>query len=216
MTDTAILSATQQGANTKPWYSLLKEGKLRECLNAKDGKKAINYATNGGATLVNFFTFLNANFNFIDGIQDKLESIAGVYSRIATGMQGLLLASDNFVVKTLIPTIGFALEVPIAIFSDSYNLWLYRGLSQGAGQFLTVLDRRAVVDKNKTSEPKVKDGNIALIGSDFRERGGFPASFTTFFKEVPKLVKELIENEVRRKMGKVFLRGDTIILISPH
>ena len=190
MSDTAVLSVTSQGS-TKPWYTLLKEGNIQECIKAKDGKKAINYVTNGGATLVNAFTFLNANFNFIDGIQEKLESISGVYTRIATGTQGLILSSDNWVVKNLIPTIGFALEIPIAIFSDSYNLWLYRGLSQGAGQLLTVLDRREVVDEK--GKPKIKDGNITLIGNDFTERGGFLGSFTTFFKEVPKLVKELIK-----------------------
>lgn len=203
MPNAAILSATQQRANTKPWYSLLKEGKIKECLNAKDGKKAINYATNGGAALVNLFTFLNANFNFIDGIQETLEAISGIYSRIAVATQGLILASDNFVVKNLIPTIGFALEVPIAIFSDNYNLWLYRGLSQGAGQFLTLLDRREIVEKG---EPIIKDGNITLHGSDFRERGGFLGSFTTFCKEIPKLVKELIDKPSRiRKVSHSFL-----------
>lgn len=196
MIDT-VLSVTQQRANTKPWYSLLQEGKIRECIGSKDGKKAINYATNGGATLLNFFTFLNANFNLIDGIQEILEPAVGVYSRIATGVQGLLLAADNWAVENLIPTIGFALEVPIAIFSDPYDLWLYRGLSQGAGQLLTVLDRRAVVDEK--GEPKVKDGTITLYGSNFRQRGSFPGSFTTFCKEVPKLIKELIEKPSRIK-----------------
>ena len=194
MSDTAVLSVTSQGS-TKPWYTLLKEGNIREFIKAKDGKKAINYATNGGAALVNACTFLNANFNFIDGIQEKLESISGIYSRIATGTQGLILSSDNWAVKNLIPTIGFAFEVPIAIFSSPYDLWLYRGLSQGAGQLLTVLDRREAVDE--TGEPIVKDGNITLHGSDFRERGGFIKSFTTFCNEVPKLIKEVIEKPSR-------------------
>ena len=194
MPDTLVSSVTSQGL-AKPWYTLLNEGKIRECLKNKDTKKVINYATNSGAAICNLFTFLNANFNFFDGIQEKFESISSVYSRIATGTQGLLLAADNFAVQNLIPTIGFALEVPIAIFSGSYDLWLYRGLSQGAGQLLTVLDRREVVDEK--GEPIVKDGKITLIGSDFTERGGFIKSFTAFFNEVPKLVKELIEKPSR-------------------
>ena len=195
MSETAILPVTKQRANTKPWHTLLQEGKIKECIKSKDGKKVINYATNGGASLFNLFTFLNANFNFIDGIQEKFEFISGIYSRIATGTQGLLLAADNFVVQNLVSTIGFALEVPIAIFSDPYNLWLYRGLSQGAGQLLTVLDRREIVDEK--GEPIEKDGKVTLIGSDFTERGGFIKSFTAFFNEVPKLIKELFEKPSR-------------------
>jgi hypothetical protein len=211
MPDTVVSSVTSQGL-AKPWYTLLNEGKVKECLKNKDTKKVINYVTNGGATVFNLFTFLNANFNFFDGIQEKFESISGIYSRIATGTQGLLLAADNFAVQNLIPTIGFALEVPIAIFSDSYDLWLYRGLSQGAGQLLTVLDRREVVDKK--GEPIVKDGKITLIGSDFTERGGFIKRFTAFFNEVPKLVKELIEKPSRiRKISHSLLVISTFQII---
>ncbi len=193
MPDTAVLSATSQGL-TRPWYTLLKEGKIKECLNAKDGKKAINYATNGGAALVNLFTFLNANFNFLDGIQETLETISSIYAKIATGTQGLLLTADKIKTKNVIPIFGFAAEIPIAIFSSSYDLWLNRGLSQGLGQFLAVLDRREIVDDR--GEPIVKNGEITLIGSDFNKRG-LVKSFTTLCKEIPKLTKELIEKPSR-------------------
>ena len=41
-------------------------------------------------------------------------------------------------------------------------------------------------------------------------------AFDIHINTVLEDAQEMIDNEVKRKIGKVFLRGDTIILISPE
>jgi len=41
-------------------------------------------------------------------------------------------------------------------------------------------------------------------------------AFDIHINTVLEDAEELIDNEVKRKIGKLFLRGDTIILISPE
>ena len=41
-------------------------------------------------------------------------------------------------------------------------------------------------------------------------------AFDIHINTVLEDAEELVDNEVKRKIGKIFLRGDTIILISPE
>ena len=49
-----------------------------------------------------------------------------------------------------------------------------------------------------------------------KQFSGTLKAFDIHINTVLEDADELVDNEVRRKIGKVFLRGDTIILISPQ
>ncbi|MBI2995465.1 MAG: hypothetical protein HYY52_01980 [Candidatus Melainabacteria bacterium] len=149
-----------------------------------NNKTTINYIGNGGASLINLITFINSNWTFLESLQDWLEKISGIWTKFATGTQGLVGGIDLWEKKNLVPFFGNILEIPIAIFSSGFNLWLFRGISQGLGQFFRIIDQRErVSDEN---------GKKEIIGGNFMERGWLK-SLEEFLKEIPKIVKELIE-----------------------
>ena len=49
-----------------------------------------------------------------------------------------------------------------------------------------------------------------------KQYSGNLKAFDIHINTVLDNAEEMIDNEVKRKIGKVFLRGDTIILISPE
>lgn len=160
-------------------------------------EKKINYIANGGASLVNLITFLNGNFHFLDPIQEHLETFSQIFTRCATGTQGFILSAKTCVMKNIVPFVGFALEIPIAILASGYDLYLLRGISQGLGQSLAMIDRREIVDNNGEPKPD-NEGNIQQIKGDFKDRGWWK-SVTTISKEIPKLIRELFEKPARIK-----------------
>ena len=156
-------------------------------------KNALNIASNGTAAGLNFLTFLNGNFHFFDFIQEKLEAVTDFATRAAVVMQGIVLSIDTWKKKNLIPFLGFALEIPIALFSSGYDLWFNRGISQGLGQFQGVIDRREII---KDGKPVLEGGKPKYIGGDFSKKG-WMASLKTTLKEIPKLASELIKNPLK-------------------
>lgn len=157
--------------------------------------KKINYLFNGGASLLNFITFVNGNFHFLDGIQNFLEKFSEYYTKCATGIQGILGAEVCIRFKNVIPLIGNALEVPIAYFSSGFNLFLTRGISQSLNQTLRIIDQREVV--NKDGEPKLDRYKVPyIIGGNFSKDGngfGWIKGLTTMLKEFGKMVIELFK-----------------------
>ena len=157
--------------------------------------KKINYLFNGGASLLNFITFVNGNFHFLDGIQGFLEKFSEYYTKCATGIQGILGAEACIRFRNVIPLIGNALEVPIAYFSSGFNLFLMRGISQSLNQTLRIIDQREVI--NKDGKPKLDRYNVPyVIGGDFSKGGnglGLMNGFTTMIKEFGKMVMELFK-----------------------
>lgn len=175
-------------------------------------EKKINYIANGGASLVNLITFLNGNFHFADSLQEFLETLSQIYTRCATGTQGFILSAKAHVMKNVVPFAGFALEIPIAVLAGRSDLYLLRGISQGLGQFLAIIDRREIVDSK--GEPKLdSEGNIQQIKGDFKERG-WRESLTTLFKEIPKLIHELFKKPERiKKLSHGLLVASTFQIV---
>lgn len=159
-------------------------------------KRKINLAANGGAALFNGFTFTEGNWGLTGINVELMERVSGIFSKIATGIQGVLGAVDNSTKENIIPLIGNALEVPIAILASGYNLWLARGLSQGWVQFQGIFKHRLL---------ETKDGTKKLIGDDFSKRGSWATGFKTNIAELPKIVKEIFTNPFAREQG--FSRG---------
>ncbi len=156
-------------------------------------KGAANIVSNGVALSTNLITFLEGNLGFFGADTEKLEKASTFFSKIATATQGILGTADTWSKKNLIPLLGFALEVPIAIFSEGHNLWLGRGLSQGIGQFQGVFDRILVKDENNKPIIKNSEGDYKTLSDQFIEKG-FMDSLKTGIKESSKLFKNLITN----------------------
>ena len=192
--------------------------KASNFIHNKQNQHTINYIVNGGASILNLFAFLNGNLKFMEGIQEKLEIFTDIYTKTACGIQGLIVAVKTFHTKNIIPLIGNALEIPTAIFSKGFDLWLFRGISQGLKQFYRIIDQREVVDKD--GEPiKDKNGNTQVIGGNFSQRGCFK-SFTTTIKETPKILSELIKKPANIKnlshsltLASVFQIGGALLAL---
>ncbi len=116
---------------------------------AGNEKKVIGCATNGLSVVANTVAFVNGNWNTFGLDQENIEKYSDVLTKVATGLQGLVLGIDAWEKKTAIPFVGFASEIPIALFSSDFNLWLFRGISQGLGQFQAVMDRLEIQKDGK-------------------------------------------------------------------
>lgn len=165
-------SAEGQGKNEKKLWTPL---------------QVINFAVNLSASITNFLTFFNGNFNFSEAHHEKLETISTFLAKCGTGIQGFTNAISNFRLVNLLAAVGSAMEIPVAIFANGYNLWLSRGIAQGLSQYNAVMSRTPKLDN---------DQKQLLIGSEpqkykhFKEEGFFGGAWITL-KESWKQLKEL-------------------------
>ena len=194
--DISVVLPRQGNETTVLWKDLPWASKVREFVNDYGTKKVLNYAGNGGASAINLLTWINTNWTFNESAKEWLENLSEKWTKVATGTQGLIGAIDLWEKKNAIPLIGNILEIPIAIFSSGHNLWLFRGLSQGLGQFLRIIDQREIVNTN--GDPELKDGKEQIICGDFNERGWWNG-FSTTCKEVPKILLELVNKPSKIK-----------------
>ena len=180
-----LATATQQGIHTP---SVPTWNRVKTFVNKKETKTTINLIGNGGAAISNFLTFGSQVTGMFEDKEDLLERVSEVWTKFATGSQGLIGALDLYQKQNAIPFIGNLLEIPIAIFSSGKNLWLFRGVSQGLGQFLRAIDQREVLENGN---PILINGRPKIIGGDFSDRGWMHGIKTTLL-EIPKILGELI------------------------
>lgn len=169
-------------------------------------KEVINVFANGGAAVSNLVTFANGNKEFLSIPQESLENFSGVLSKVATGVQGVILGIDAYTKRNLIPLLGYIAEIPISIFSSDFDFWVCRGLSQGLGQFQGILDRRrlkindeeqkiqeitTIKEEDKIVE-KVEERNIYM--SDIMGMSTWGENFKITLKESWGIIKELFTN----------------------
>ena len=154
-------------------------------------KLAVNFIGNGGAAALNLITFFNSIYPIGSLDQESLEKPTEIWTKFATGSQGFITAIDQYEKKNPVPLVGNLLEIPIAIFSSGRNLWLFRGISQGLGQFFRAIDQREIFDK-KGKPVLGANGKPKIIGGDFSRRG-WQTGFTTTIQEIPKMLFELIQ-----------------------
>ena len=164
-----------------PHKNLRLNNRVIEFINDDRTKKTVNILGNGVASALNLITFINTNWRFMDADHEFLKKASEIWTKVATGSQGLIGTIDLWNKKNIIPLLGNALEVPIAVLSSGYNLWLFRGVSQGLGQFLRAIDQREITGK---------DGKPQIIGGNFKERG-WVQGFETTITEIPKMIVEV-------------------------
>ena len=185
-----------------------------ELIQNKKAKRTVNYIANGGSFTLNFFTFLNGNFHFLDSIQDGLEKSGEAFTKVAYSIVSLIGAIDIFEKKNPLPFIGFSAGVPLSLLSTSYNLWLANGIPYGLGNFIIITDQREVVDEN--GEPVLdKDGNVQLITGDFKNKG-WKEGLSTTYTESLKIIKELIQKPQRiKKISHSLLTSSVFEMFGP-
>ena len=127
-----------------------------------DNKDGINTSFNLTSGIVNFLGFLNGNFNFVSMDEETVEKTCNFFAKLGTASRGITGAADCWAKNNLIPLVGSILEVPIALFTNGYDLWLGRGLAQSVRQVQATIKRRGM--KITTSDKKeitlsTKDGD---------------------------------------------------------
>jgi len=146
-------------------------------------KVALNYIFNGGSSLLNLFTFFNANLFHFEDFQERLESASDTLTRAACGVQGAVLSIDAWRKKNIISLIGNASDLPIVSFSSNNDIWFNRGWSQGISQCEAMVNDY-VLDGKKLSADFSQDGwakgfttTISTFGSIIKDLVKKPSSF---------------------------------------
>ncbi|MBI3591324.1 MAG: hypothetical protein HY094_08130 [Candidatus Melainabacteria bacterium] len=158
-------------------------------------KTNINLTFNGIAATCNLLTTLNGNLSFLDSAQESIEKLSGFLSKCATAVQGLLNGMIAIEKKNIIALIGGFLELPIAIFTTGYNLFLARGLSAGLNHFDSIISR---TKKIKEGKPVLDEKGNPQYYDSFKEEG-WVEGFKTTLKHIPKLAKELHDKPFERE-----------------
>ena len=149
---------------------------------------------NKGAACINLATAIAGQLNLFDSYQELVDKITTVFTKGGTVLQGLIKAKQAFERKNLAATVGSALELPVALLSDGYNLWLARGISQGASQYDAMMTRVKKVDQN--GNVVIKDGKEQLY-TDFKEEGFIEGSKITLRENI-KCIKECFTNPLEK------------------
>ena len=169
-----------------------------------DNKDTINTSFNLTSAVVNFLGFVNGNFNFVSLDEETTEKICNFFAKLGTASRGITGAADCWAKSNLIPLIGSVLEVPIAFFTNGYDLWLARGIAQSVRQVQATIKRRGM--KIITSDKK----EITLStkdGDDFTKYGiGMKDGFICSVKEFGKIFKEIF-TDLFAKDGQTFGRA---------
>ena len=148
-------------------------------------KKQITTGFSSTSALANLFTFLNGNFNFLNLDNEKLIKVSNFFARCGTAVRGITGAVDCYGKNNIIPFIGSILEVPTAIFTNGYTLWLARGIPQSIRQIQGLLKRRFMDVIINGEKAQLKSDNFSAYGISKSE--GFKYSV----KEIGKIIKEL-------------------------
>lgn len=155
----------------------------------------INMALNGTAAACNLLATLNGNFSVIENIQEGLERLSNITSKIATASQGVINAIIACDKKNSIAMAGGLLELPIALFASGFNLFLARGASAGLNHFDSIISRTKKTDE-KNNLVRDEKGNIQYF--DHFRNEGWLYGLKTILKSIPKLSKELYTTPFER------------------
>ncbi len=144
----------------------------------------INTYVHGASAVANAFVFLNGNFNFLNIGDELQEGVSNFVSRCATATRGLTGVLDCQMKNNLIPMLGAAMEVPVAILAKGDDLWLMRGIAQSIRQFQGVIKRSGMKHPDK-------EGVVLSTedGDDFTENEiSMFKGFTASIKEAGKII----------------------------
>ena len=187
---------------------------LRKPLISDNIKTGLNLGFNGAAAGVNLITCINGNFPLLDSFQETMEWGSSVIAKLPTVSQGLINTTIAFEKKNIIALTGGLLELPIAILTSGYNLYLARGVSAGLNHFDSIISRTKKLDSENKSV-KDTDGKQQYYDSFYTE--GWTEGLKTIFKHLPKLTKEICEKPFERDglFARSFFMCSVFMVIGP-
>ena len=159
-------------------------------------KTKLNLGLNGAAATANLLTCINGNFPLLESLQENMEWGSSMLAKFATASQGLINSTIAFEKKNIIALTGGLLELPIAIFTSGFNLFLARGLSAGLNHIDSIISR---TKKRKEDGNTIKDtlGNEQYY-DDFKKEG-WGEGFKVICKHIPKLTKEVYTKNFQKE-----------------
>ena len=187
---------------------------LRKPLISDDIKTKLNLGFNGAAATANLVTCLNGNFSILDSLQENMEWGSSILAKLATVSQGLINSTIAFEKKNIIALTGGFLELPIAVFTSGFNLYVARGISAGLNHFDSIISRTKKLD-SEDKPIKDTDGKEQYYDSFHKE--GWAEGFKTIGKHIPKLTKELYKNPLERDglFARSFFGCSVFMIIGP-
>ena len=166
-------------------------------------KKPINTWVQATGSVVNVSVFLNGIFSFLNVDEEMAEKVGNFFYRIGTAARGFTGVADCIKKNNIIPAFGNFLELPIALFTSGYSLWLGRGLSQSIRQIQPFTKRREMKVPNSKGEmitlPKEDGDNF--IKYDIKMFDGFKYTL----REIGYAIKEIFTNPLEK--GNLFSRA---------
>ena len=166
-------------------------------------KKPINTWVQAIGSAVNISVFLNGIFGFFNIDEEMAEKVGNFFYRIGTATRGFTGVADCIKKNNIIPACGNALEMPIALLTSGYSLWLARGISQAIRQTQGFIKRRGMKVVNSSGE------TITLSkedGDDFTKYGiKIFDGFKSTLRELGLAIKETFTNPFEK--GNLFSRS---------
>lgn len=186
----------------------------RKPLISDNIKTKLNLGFNGAAAAINLITCINGNFPLLGFFQETMEWGSSLLAKFATVSQGLINTSIAFEKKNIIALTGGLLELPIAIFTSGFNLYLARGISAGLNHFDSIISRTKKLD-SENKPIKDTDGKQQYYDSFYKE--GWIEGLKTIFKHIPKLTKEICEKSFERDglFARSFFMCSIFMIIGP-
>lgn len=165
--------------------------------NPTDALDTVNRIGNLIGAVPNIFGAIFSALGIFKPSEETTEKIYGTASKISTITRGVTGAIDNIKKGNPIPFIGSILEIPTALTSSGFLLWLRRGIAQSIRQLQSALKYRVV--KVTTTEGKEVEttgehwGNLKL---------GFKERVRASLSEIGLIFKELFTNPFGKDPNK--------------
>jgi hypothetical protein len=174
--------------------------------NPNDALDTVNRIGNLISAIPNFFGAVFAAFGILQMEEENTERIYGTAGKVSTITRGITGAIDNVRKGNPLPFIGSILEIPTALTSSGFYLWLRRGFPQSIRQIQSILKNRVVSVKTLAGEVLETTGhewgNLSL---------GLKERVMVSFKELGKIFKEIVTNPRGKDPNKSDKGNEAII-----
>lgn len=174
--------------------------------NPGDALDTVNRIGNLIGAVPNIFGAIFSTLGILPS-EETSEKIYGTASKISTITRGVTGAIDNIKKGNPIPFIGSILEIPTALTSSGFLLWLRRGIAQSIRQLQSALKYRVV--KVKTTDGKTVETTGEHWGS---LKLGFKERVKVSLSEIGLIFKEVFTNPFGKDPNKSEIENKNILL----
>lgn len=167
--------------------------------NPNDPLDTVNRIGNLTGAIPNIFGAINSLVPMIDLDQETSEKVFGWFSKVSTMTRGSTGVIDCFNKKNLLPLIGSALEIPTALTTSGFNLWMKRGWCQSIRQMQSLTKRLGMVIEKDGKQIKLDSED----GDNFNKYGlGFLDGFKCSLNGIKQVYSEIFTNPLKTDPDK--------------